>query len=145
MSKSTESTDNTLSRDLIDAFRYYLRGRRGLIVLTTIAIGGGLALNWNWLIATSIFPILLTILPCAVMCGLGLCGSKLAGKSCSSEEPVKFNQELPIEKASAFLPAPNSPAALVFHSKADLNISSAAKEIVAAKPDADTKSGRIDG
>src|SRR5262249_54193299 len=33
----------------------------------------GIALNWSWLVAVGIAPILLSTLPCLVMCGLGVC------------------------------------------------------------------------
>src|SRR3546814_2254480 len=32
-----------------------------------------LALNWSWLAAIGIAPIILSLLPCAGMCALGLC------------------------------------------------------------------------
>lgn len=48
-------------------------GKRGLIVLGSAVIVGGLALNWSWLVAIGLAPLLLTILPCAVMCALGVC------------------------------------------------------------------------
>jgi hypothetical protein len=37
----------------------------------------GIAFNWSWLVAAGIAPILLAVLPCAVMCGLGLCMNRL--------------------------------------------------------------------
>ncbi len=37
------------------------------------AVGAGLALNWDWLTAVGAAPILLSLLPCAAMCALGLC------------------------------------------------------------------------
>ena len=48
-------------------------GRRGLIVLGVVAIAAGLALSWSWLIAIGLAPLLLTALPCAVMCAVGIC------------------------------------------------------------------------
>jgi hypothetical protein len=35
--------------------------------------GGGAALGWPWLVAVGAAPIILSVLPCAVMCALGLC------------------------------------------------------------------------
>lgn len=32
-------------------------------------LGAGLALNWNWLVAAGIAPLLVALAPCAVMCG----------------------------------------------------------------------------
>jgi hypothetical protein len=72
-------------RDLLDAALRYFGGRRALVILGIAALIGGIALNWNWLVATGIAPLLLTALPCLVMCGLGLCMNKLIGSSCASQ------------------------------------------------------------
>ena len=48
-------------------------GRRGWLVLAAAALGAGGALNWGWLTAIGLAPILIAVAPCAVMCGLGLC------------------------------------------------------------------------
>ncbi|WP_370373139.1 hypothetical protein [Henriciella pelagia] len=48
-------------------------GRRGLILLSMAIIGAGLYLNWGWVTAIGAAPLILTIAPCAVMCGLGYC------------------------------------------------------------------------
>jgi YHS domain-containing protein len=76
---STDTSDTSLTRDILYAARYYLGGRRTLFVLAAVLIVGGLALNWGWLVAAGLAPILLALLPCAVMCGLGLCMHKMAG------------------------------------------------------------------
>ena len=62
---------------------HYLGNRRVLAVLAVAVIGAGLAFNWSWLVAVGIAPILLALAPCAAMCALGLCMSKMGGKSCS--------------------------------------------------------------
>ena len=59
-------------------------GERGLIVLAIGIAAGGMAMNWGWLVAVGIAPILLVIIPCAAMCALGLCMNKGGSKSCSS-------------------------------------------------------------
>jgi hypothetical protein len=46
-------------------------------------VGAGLALNWGWLTAAGIAPVLLSLLPCAAMCALGLCMRRGANGSCS--------------------------------------------------------------
>ena len=61
----------------------YLGNRKILAVLAVALVGAGLALNWGWLAAAGIAPILLALAPCAAMCALGLCMSKMGGKSCS--------------------------------------------------------------
>jgi hypothetical protein len=45
-------------------------------------------LNWSWLVAVGIAPLLIAIAPCAVMCALGLCMSRMGGQSCSSQSSV---------------------------------------------------------
>lgn len=70
-----------------DWARWYLGGRRGLILLAAAALGAGAVLNWGWLVAIGVAPILLTLAPCAAMCALGLCMNKMAGgKSCSTDQ-----------------------------------------------------------
>ncbi len=65
--------DTSLSRDLLLAARYYLGRPRVLLGLAAIAITAGLALNWSWLVAAGLAPILLSTLPCLVMCAFGVC------------------------------------------------------------------------
>jgi hypothetical protein len=52
-------------------------------------IAAGLALNWSWLVAVGIAPILIAVLPCLAMCALGLCMSRAGGKSCSAADGQK--------------------------------------------------------
>lgn len=63
---------------------HYLTDRRVLGVLAVAVVGAGLALNWSWLVAAGIAPILLALAPCAAMCALGLCTRGMGGKSCSA-------------------------------------------------------------
>lgn len=65
---------------------HYLGNRKVLVVLAVAIVGAGLALNWSWLVAAGIAPILLALAPCAAMCALGLCMSRMGGKSCSSDK-----------------------------------------------------------
>lgn len=64
---------------------HYLRNRKVLAALAVAIVGAGLALNWSWLVAAGIAPILLALAPCAAMCALGLCMSRMGGKSCDSK------------------------------------------------------------
>lgn len=80
MSKTENTTPATsFGGELLYAVRFYLRDRRVQIALAVLVIGGGLALNWGWVVALGIAPLILGILPCAVMCALGLC--MMGGKS----------------------------------------------------------------
>jgi hypothetical protein len=87
--EATKATETSLTRDWVNLARYYigqyLGGRRGLIILTVAALGIGLALNWSWLVAIGVAPLLISLAPCAVMCALGLCMSRMGGKSCSPQ------------------------------------------------------------
>lgn len=73
-----------LDRHPLSAVRDSLGGRRGLLALAAIALAGGLASNWNWLVAVGVAPLLLAVLPCIAMCGLGLCMTRAAGRTSSS-------------------------------------------------------------
>jgi hypothetical protein len=48
-------------------------GRRGWLLLSLALVSGGLALNWGWLTAIGVAPLLLGLAPCALMCVFGLC------------------------------------------------------------------------
>ena len=65
--------DTTLTRDLLYAARYYLVRPRTWMVLASVAVVTGLVFNWNWLVAAGLAPILLSTLPCLIMCGFGVC------------------------------------------------------------------------
>ncbi len=95
-SDATKTAGPSSARDLLEAARRYLGGRRALAVLAIGALIGGTAFNWNWLAAAGIAPLLLTALPCLVMCGLGLCMNKLIGGSCASEA-TQSRTSAPIE------------------------------------------------
>jgi hypothetical protein len=84
-SESSNATETSLTQDFIYAARYYLGGQRSLILLTVAALGAGAALNWGWLVAMGVAPLLLVFAPCAVMCALGHRMSKAKGKSLSPE------------------------------------------------------------
>jgi hypothetical protein len=52
-----------------------------LALLAVAIVGTGLALNWSWLVAAGIAPMLLALAPCAAMCALGLCMRNMGGES----------------------------------------------------------------
>lgn len=57
----------------MDGSKSWLDGRRGMIVLAALVAAAGIASGWSWLVAVGVAPILLSLLPCAAMCALGLC------------------------------------------------------------------------
>ena len=73
VAKPTETAEVPLSRLGLNLARYYLGNRWVLVALGAGVLVAGIGLNWNWLVAAGIAPILLSTLPCLVMCGLGLC------------------------------------------------------------------------
>jgi hypothetical protein len=58
-------------------------------------MAAGLALNWGWLTAVGAAPVLLGVLPCAIMCALGLCMHRGSGKSCSAESETGSREPAP--------------------------------------------------
>jgi hypothetical protein len=61
--------------------RRHLGSRRLLLAAAIVAIVAGAAFNWGWLVALGIAPVLLSLLPCLVMCGLGVGCMKMMGGS----------------------------------------------------------------
>ena len=47
----------------------WLTRRRLLFIVAATFIGGGMALNWGWLTAIGLAPVLVSLAPCAVMSG----------------------------------------------------------------------------
>jgi len=80
-SDTTETADVPSRRGWLHSARYYFGNRWVLVVLGSLALIIGVSLNWGWLVAAGIAPVLLTLAPCAIMCGLGLCGMKMMSGS----------------------------------------------------------------
>jgi hypothetical protein len=73
----TSPTSPSLRAGLVGRLGTYWGSRSGLLVLGGIALTLGVGLNWAWLAAAGITPILIGLLPCAAMCALGLCLPRL--------------------------------------------------------------------
>ena len=84
MTFTTRAAGNSVAYNWLAVARHYLGGHRAIIVLVIVAVVVGAALNWSWLAAVGVAPVLLSALPCLVMCGLGLCMNRLVGRSCAS-------------------------------------------------------------
>lgn len=78
-------TDGAIIADIarVGTWPHWLTRRRLLFVGAATLMGGGMALNWGWLTAIGLAPVLVSLAPCAVMCGLGLCMKGGSGKGCS--------------------------------------------------------------
>lgn len=93
--ETTPRVDAPLSQDLLQAARYYLGGRRILLVLAAAALVAGLAFNWSWLVAAGVAPLLIALAPCAAMCALGLCMHRMGRPSPSGEADAEDPDERP--------------------------------------------------
>ncbi|MGH8705637.1 MAG: hypothetical protein ACREUO_09510 [Burkholderiales bacterium] len=51
-----------------------------LTVLAVAGVGAGLMLGWDSLVAAGLSGLVLAVLPCAAMCALGLCASRMGQK-----------------------------------------------------------------
>ena len=76
----TISTPSTSQGGRFSALRH-LPGRTLLVVAAALfLIAGGMFLKWDLLVAAGVAPLILGLLPCAVMCALGICMSRMGGK-----------------------------------------------------------------
>ena len=80
------STDNLTRQPIATSgrestIRRWIAGPRILIPIGIAIVGAGLALNWGWLTAVGVAPILIAVLPCAAMCALGLCMRRPAART----------------------------------------------------------------
>lgn len=57
-----------------------LTGPRRWMLLGAVGVAGGLAMGWDQLVLLGIAPLLVSLLPCLVMCGLGVCMMKCKDK-----------------------------------------------------------------
>lgn len=109
---ATETTKTEIAPrlEMLGTFGRPLASRRALLV-TAILVAAALAvvaaLNWRGLVAAGVGSILLSVLPCLVMCGLGLCMHKVVGRTGapSAREPSATDgTDVSIRAASGSLP-----------------------------------------
>ena len=62
---------------------------QGLTIAGIAAAVVGLTLGWSWVVALGVAPLILTLGPCLVMCALGLCMNRMAGRSRSTETTLQ--------------------------------------------------------
>lgn len=74
MMQTTQASRQSVGRWAGARVRRYAGNRRVLVLLALLVVGAGLALNWSWLVAAGIAPVVLLLAPCAAMCALGMCG-----------------------------------------------------------------------
>lgn len=51
-----------------------------LTVLAVVGVGSGLVLGWDSLVALGVSTFIIALLPCAAMCALGVCASRMGKK-----------------------------------------------------------------
>jgi hypothetical protein len=71
--KVAVASETSLAQDVRALLAHWFGGRRGLLLAGVLAATGGLWLGWSSLVAAGLAPLLLSVLPCVVMCALGLC------------------------------------------------------------------------
>ncbi|MGY4285254.1 hypothetical protein ACVWXO_004474 [Bradyrhizobium sp. LM2.7] len=79
----TTKTGVALRGTMLGTVGHLLVSRQALpviAILFAVALAVFAALNWSWLVA-AVASILLSVLPCLVMCGLGLCMHKFVGRA----------------------------------------------------------------
>ena len=81
------------------------RVRQGtaLTVLAVAGAGAGLVLGWDSLVALGLSSFILAVLPCAVMCALGLCASRMGktGQAAAGTPPARPGPDVLAVKAEA--------------------------------------------
>lgn len=85
VSQSATRPERSLARDVFYAVRYYLGNRWVLSAFAGLAVIAGLAFGgWGWLVAAGLAPIILSTLPCLLMCVFGVCMACRSGKTQST-------------------------------------------------------------
>jgi len=101
--KSKSQDVAPLVREWLHAFGYWLRTPYGMIMAGLATGGVGLAVGWNWLLAIGALPILLSALPCVVMCALGVCMMGRKDKDCATpraEPPALASENTSVDLSS---------------------------------------------
>src|SRR5215831_4582730 len=78
-----------------------LRNRWVLVAIAVLVLVAILAASWNWLVAAGLATILVSALPCLVMCGLGLCMHRYFGGSGAPQTSGSATAEPPVGVARA--------------------------------------------
>ncbi|MBI1201917.1 MAG: hypothetical protein GC182_05325 [Rhodopseudomonas sp.] len=95
---ASATAEPSLGHEMLYAARYYLGSPLGLLALGGLAIAVGLYFGgWGWLVAAGLAPIVLSTLPCLVMCVFGVCTMCKSRKTQSEEsDAVADPMTLPI-------------------------------------------------
>lgn len=86
-------------------------GPRRWMLLGAVAVSGGLAMGWDQLVLFGVAPLLVSLLPCLVMCGLGLCIMKCKDKTNKSTDQGEATDAQAGVEVSTAAPSANHQAA----------------------------------
>jgi len=96
MTEASTVSQASLGQDWLSLLRYWLRNRRVLVAIALAVVIGGAVLNWSWLVAIGLAPILLAMAPCAVMCAVGACSMRKGkGESADGKDASERDDSLP--------------------------------------------------
>ncbi len=98
---TTKTADGSPGRGWLDFARHYLGNRWVLLALGGLVLIIGGALNWGWLVAAGIAPVLVAVAPCAIMCALGLCGMKMMSGSNAAQDSQALRSQLTDEPSAS--------------------------------------------
>src|SRR6266446_5439867 len=98
---TTKTADGSLGRGWLDFACHYLGNRWVLLALGGVVLIIGGALNWSWLVAAGIAPVLVAVAPCAIMCALGLCGMKMMSGSNAAQDSQALRSQLTDESSAS--------------------------------------------
>ena len=105
--QSTTTIAPYLRREGLNATRYHL-GKRWVLLALSVALIIGLGLyfgGWAWLVAIGVAPVILSILPCLIMCGSGVCMACLSFKKRSPAGAADTAASGSVLAATKILPA----------------------------------------
>ncbi|MDQ6626909.1 MAG: hypothetical protein M3Z29_00425 [Pseudomonadota bacterium] len=85
----------------IETFLSRFDRRTVMIGVALGGIGAAMYFGWDWLAAAGLTSLIIGFLPCAAMCGLGLCASRMGkgGKGSCSGKPGDAPSERPAANA----------------------------------------------
>src|SRR5215472_16304413 len=78
-----------------------IRNRWVLAAIAVLALVAVVAASWSWLVATGLATLLVSALPCLVMCGFGRCMYRFLGGSSSPQASESTYAEPQIGAARA--------------------------------------------
>ncbi len=106
------SCNPTASTTRRTGWRRFVTKRLAIIAGLTVIVLGGLALGgWGWLVAAGLAPIILSLAPCAAMCGLGICMmgmNKSKATAAPALDAMNQNNDASIHRGDAMPPQPRN-------------------------------------